>query len=135
MQHEHRRCPGHDCACEVGRVRGFVEPCAVLLISERESHGYDLLTRLAEFGIDPESIDPGTLYRTLRRLERDGILRSEWSTEGVGPARRIYQITPEGLDFLRAWRQSVIGIRASLDGFLTACEGVLGEDIQVDKQV
>jgi len=125
MHHEHDRCASRSCSCEVGRLRGFVEPCAVLLLAEREAHGYDLLSRLADFGIDPASIDPGTLYRTLRRLERDGILRSEWSTEGVGPARRIYQVTPEGFDFLRAWQQSVEGIRASLDGFLTACESAL----------
>lgn len=128
MHHDHRGHPEHHGAYEVGRLRGFIEPCAVLLIAERESHGYDLLTRLSQFGIEAESVDPGTLYRTLRRLERAGILHSKWSTEGVGPARRIYQVTAEGLDFLRAWRQSLLDIRGNLDGFLTACDEVLGEE-------
>lgn len=124
--HPHHGPAGYACGCEVGRLRGFVEPCLVLLLSQRQAHGYDLLSRLGEFGIAPESVDPGTLYRTLRRLERAGILSSEWSTEGVGPARRIYQVTAEGLDFLRVWREAVRGIRDSLGGFLAACDEVLG---------
>lgn len=102
-----------------------MEPCAVLLLSAGPAHGYDLLPRLAEFGLDAQAIDAGTLYRTLRRLEEDGVLRSEWSTEGSGPARRVYSVTPEGYEFLRSWHTSVQGIVETLGTFLSSCREAL----------
>jgi DNA-binding PadR family transcriptional regulator len=105
-----------------------LEPLAVLLIAEAPAHGYDLLPRLVEFGLDAQNVDPGTLYRTLRRLEDDGILRSEWSTDGSGPARRVYSVTPEGYEFLRSWHTAIAGIRESLGRFLGASGGVLGRE-------
>lgn len=127
---KHHRCRSarQGCACEVGRLRGFVEPCAVLLLADSPAHGYDLLPRLAQFGLQAESIDAGTLYRTLRRLEEDGILRSEWSTEGSGPAKRVYTVTPEGHEFLRAWYASVEDIRDHLDAFLRECRQTLDRE-------
>ena len=44
----------------------------------------------------------GGVYRTLRSLERLGLVRSEWQTSAVGPARRTYYITPEGVHSLEA---------------------------------
>ncbi|MFP5317794.1 MAG: PadR family transcriptional regulator [Acidimicrobiia bacterium] len=65
----------------------------LVLLSDRESHGYDLALRLAPFGIEP---DMAGLYRTLRSMDRAGDLRSEWSTSSKGPARRVYGLTEEG---------------------------------------
>jgi PadR family transcriptional regulator, regulatory protein PadR len=122
------RSTSHPCACEVGRLRGFLEPCAVLLLAAKPVHGYDLLPRLAQFGLEAEAIDAGTLYRTLRRLEQDGILKSEWSTEGSGPAKRIYTVTAEGYEFLRSWYASVEAIRGNLDVFLRECRETLDRE-------
>jgi len=43
------------------------------------------------------------IYRHLRELEENGWVVSQWETEGAGPAKRVYQITPEGLDVLSYW--------------------------------
>ena len=43
------------------------------------------------------------IYRHLRELEAEGLVQSEWQTEGTGPARRIYHLTPEGDDALSLW--------------------------------
>lgn len=128
MRGHRRHGPGHchpgpdgGCWCEIGRLRGFLEPVVVLLVAKAPCHGYDLLPRLGEFGMQVQGTDPGTLYRTLRRLEDDGILQSHWATDGAGPARRVYSVTREGYEFLRAWRAAVAGIQACLDKFLAAC--------------
>lgn len=121
------RChpPGGRCECSVGRLRGYIEPCAVLLLAERPAHGYDLLPRLSKFGLEAKSVDAGTLYRTLRRLEEEGILTSDWHTSGGGPARRIYRVTPAGFEFLRAWQSSIEDIKANLDVFCRSCQAIL----------
>lgn len=84
----------------------FIEPCLLLLLLERPAHGYDLITRLREFGF-AEDQDPGMVYRNLRRLEEQGAITSEWDTSGAGPARRLYEVTDEGKDLLNAWADNM----------------------------
>jgi PadR family transcriptional regulator, regulatory protein PadR len=70
-------------------------------------YGYSLIQRLAEQGL---TIDQGTLYPLLRRLEDQGLLRSEWQIEESRP-RRYYVISDQGADVLRQlsteWRDLV----------------------------
>jgi poly-beta-hydroxybutyrate-responsive repressor len=98
-------------------VRGFVQPWLLLLLLQKPSHGYELMERLGQDEEIPDA-DPGLLYRTLRQLEEDGLVRSTWDTEGKGPARRLYEVTPEGVDYLHAWAVNVRRTRERLDRFL-----------------
>jgi poly-beta-hydroxybutyrate-responsive repressor len=84
-----------------GLPRNYVRSCILLLISEEASHGYDLLGRLESLGV--AGADAGGLYRTLRSMEQEELLRSHWEVSKAGPARRKYEITDEGMDWLRAW--------------------------------
>jgi poly-beta-hydroxybutyrate-responsive repressor len=65
------------------------------------AYGYELTQRLAQAGL-PES-DSGTVYRTLRQLERAGLVSSFWDTSESGPARRMYSLTQAGEAFLAGW--------------------------------
>jgi PadR family transcriptional regulator PadR len=84
-----------------GLPRSFLRSCLLLLIAERPSYGYDLQQGLKELGM--ASADPGGLYRTLRALERDGLVDSMWDVSDVGPPRRVYKLTDDGMDWLHAW--------------------------------
>lgn len=85
----------------IGLPKNFIRPCLLLLLSERPSHGYDLLERLAGLGL--KAIDPGGLYRALRAMEQEGLVVSRWEPSELGPARRTYSTTDEGKDWLHAW--------------------------------
>jgi poly-beta-hydroxybutyrate-responsive repressor len=74
--------------------KNFLTSCLLLLLRERPDHGYDLVERLAPFGFDGS--DPGRVYRALRLLESRGHVRSAWRPSAVGPARRVYELTPTG---------------------------------------
>lgn len=65
------------------------------------AYGYELTQRLAQAGL-PQS-DSGTVYRTLRQLERAGLVSSFWDTSESGPARRMYSLTQAGEAFLAGW--------------------------------
>jgi DNA-binding PadR family transcriptional regulator len=69
---------------------------AVLSQLNEEQYGYSLLKLLSEQGLE---LDQGTLYPLLRRLESQGLLSSDWNTEGPRP-RRYYVISPEGQEVL-----------------------------------
>jgi len=106
-----------------GLPRNFIRPCLLLLIAEQPSHGYDLLEQLREMGIT--AIDPGGLYRALRALDRDGLVSSAWELSRVGPARRTYQLTEEGREWLHAWAGALRESRNILGRFLRRYETAL----------
>src|SRR3954451_24924718 len=70
--------------------RNFLRPCILLLLRESPAHGYDLLERAQAFGFTRN--DPGGLYRALRALEDEGLVKSFWEPSAQGPDRRIYEI-------------------------------------------
>ena len=100
--------------------RNFVRPCVLLLLREHPAHGYDLLERLRTFGFSPS--DPGRLYRALRGLEADGLVRSAWEPSESGPNRRIYELTREGMEELHEQAHALVVAGAALERFLTRYE-------------
>ena len=101
------------------RPRNWLTPVTlVLLLREESSYGYELMEGLEEFGF--EQISAGTLYRTLRRTEKEGLSKSEWDTSEGGPARRIYTITEAGEEYLAAWAQACEQYQNVMDSFARA---------------
>lgn len=73
-------------------------------------YGYALVQSLEEKGV---AIDPNTLYPLLRRLEKQGLLQSNWETGGSKP-RKYYQRTPEGnriyMELKNHWKLMAAGL-------------------------
>ena len=67
------------------------------------SYGYELIRNIQTYGFIDGQAPPGMVYRHLRQLEEEGLVSSEWKTEGSGPAKRMYCITPEGREVLAIW--------------------------------
>lgn len=97
-------------------LRRGVVVLAVLSQLDTARYGYSLIQRLVEQGID---IEEGTLYPLLRRLEKQGLLYSEWDTSESRP-RKYYRISAAGqavLTALRAeWEETVAVMRRLLEG-------------------
>ncbi len=95
--------------------KNFLIPYLLLLLRQWNAHGYQLLQQLVAFGF--AAVDPATVYRTLRHLEKDGLVSSRWDTGHEGPARRVYTITDAGIAFLQTWAASLEQYRQALDAF------------------
>ncbi|GAA3338244.1 PadR family transcriptional regulator [Amorphoplanes nipponensis] len=65
---------------------------ACLLVLIRPNYGYALLDLLAQRGF---SVDANTLYPLLRRLEKQGLLTSDWNTDEARP-RKFYRTSAAG---------------------------------------
>src|SRR5829696_5918865 len=83
------------------RPRNWLTPVALVLLREESFYGYELMEGLEQFGF--EQISAETLYRTLRRTEKEGLSTSEWETSEGAPPRRMYTITEAGESYLAAW--------------------------------
>ena len=91
----------------------------VLLLSLRNwnLHGYKLIQELTRFGFT--SIDQGNVYRTLRQLEKDDLVKSEWDTTTGGPAKRIYSITEAGEAYLRTCTDALEQYQSVINRFFS----------------
>ena len=96
--------------------RSWLTPYLLMMLRSWNAYGYELVRRLAVFGFG--SIDPGTVYRALRELEREGFVTSSWDTSVTsGPARRVYTITDVGIGYLGQQAAILEGYRRMLDHF------------------
>jgi PadR family transcriptional regulator PadR len=98
------------------RVERFAEPAVLLLLRERPVHGYELLEQLPE--VTGERVDMGNLYRFLRLLESEGIVRSEWNDKASGPSKRVYELTDEGHALLDEWATALRDAQTRTNSFL-----------------
>lgn len=85
------------------KVERYIQPSLLLALKMKTSYGYELIQEIAQFGFVEGQAPPGMIYRHLRELEERGLVSSEWETDGTGPAKRVYQITAEGLEVLDFW--------------------------------
>ncbi len=101
--------------------RNFLVPVILLTLREWNSYGYELVERMTALGF--ETMNPGTLYRTLRQMEKDGLCESKWETSSGGPARRMYSITAIGEAYLEMWAAALEQYRHTLDNFFRLYTG------------
>lgn len=90
----------------------------LLVLSQlrKPTYGYSLVKKLGDSGIP---MDANTLYPLLRRLEGQGMLKSQWDT-GENKPRKYYRITPEGQEVLEKtkefWKDFSVKVDTLLEG-------------------
>ena len=84
------------------------------------AYGYQLVQELAKAGLP--AFDSATVYRTLRQLERAGLVSSFWDTSSSGPARRMYTLTKAGEGVLSLWVDVLSHYQSVLQRALRAYE-------------
>ena len=102
--------------------KNFLAPCILLLLGERPAHGYDLLSRLAGIGLgEPRGkaryADSGAVYRTLHRLEGDGLVCSDRARSTGAGRRRMFALTTAGRDELHRCAQGLSETSRQLEAF------------------
>ena len=85
--------------------KNWLVPVLLLMLREWSSYGYELMEKMAAFGLT--TMNAGTFYRTLRQMEKNGMVSSNWDTSEGGPARRVYSITEAGENYLKFWASSL----------------------------
>lgn len=118
----------------MGNLYRFVEPVVLLLLKKKgKSYGYDLSGALQEHALTDAEIERGALYRTLRQLEGNGNVWSDWETDKAGPARRVYRLTAKGERHLEEWATVLEHVSKSMARFVKDTKGVLKQGAAVKK--
>src|SRR5690625_4200040 len=95
--------------------RGTITLAVLSQLSETQ-YGYSLVTMLGEKGI---SVETGTLYPLLRRLEKQGLLDSKWDTNVARP-RKYYLLSKTGKEvfdlLVIEWKRIVLSLNQVIEG-------------------
>ncbi len=121
---------GRDPSGTIGRN---IEPFLLLELVRQPSYGYELIRRLAGYGFRRATDEPGVVYKVLRSLEDHGSILSTWATQESGPARRYYEITPEGREILRHRIGQLRRARDRIEQILREYMQLSGEDPEADE--
>lgn len=100
-------------------LKGHLDLLLLQVIADQPAHGYQLVCQLRDRSEGTFDVAEGTLYPALHRMERKGLVTSDWDDSGPR-RRRVYRITTDGLRALRMrrqeWSQFTRGVTAVLGG-------------------
>ena len=94
--------------------RAFLQFITLFLISQGPKYAYEIkadILKLSKGGFD---IDRNNLYKKLRSLEKDGMLKSQLEPSVKGAQRKYYTITPQGKSLLNKSRDTLYPLLSSL---------------------
>lgn len=86
--------------------KGSAEVLILSLLEERDRHGYEIAKLIDERSGGALTFHVASLYPTLYRLERRGLIQGRWLERPGTRRRRFYRLTPAGLATLNQQRQS-----------------------------
>jgi len=110
----------------MGNLYRFIEPLVLYLLKKHgKTHGYELIGALQDHALTDSTVEPGALYRTLRRLEENNLVASSWDISGVGPARRVYELTEAGEEHLLEWMVILDHLARSMARFVSEMDEIL----------
>ena len=124
-------CIGGPCWSGPGRGGGrdraaLLEPAVLAALAEQSAHGYDLRRAVEEMSEGTVVVDPGGIYRVLRRLDEEGFVGSTWVEGEFGPQRREYRLTADGTELLSYWREDLARRERAFHSVVAAIDRSLG---------
>ena len=99
------------------QARGNLDMLLLAIVADGPAHGYSVLQALRDRSAEVFDMPEGTVYPALHRLEKAGLLASDWDTS-TGRKRRVYSVTKRGQSVLAAKR-------VEWGGYVQAVEAVL----------
>jgi transcriptional regulator len=101
-------------------LQGTLDLLVLRAVQLEAQHGYGVVQRLKQLTRGTFHFHPGSVFPALYRLEREGYLRSHWSTSEHNRRAKYYALTAAGRRRLaaerRSWEAAALAIRRVLEG-------------------
>ena len=99
-------------------LRGSLDLLILKTLSMGPMHGWGISQSVQRMSAGVLEVNQGSLYPALQRLEKEGLIFSEWGVTENNRKARYYHVTPAGGEFLRVevenWERFVKGLNAVL---------------------
>ena len=107
-------------------LKGVLEGCVLLVVSEKETYGYEMVARLKEVGF--KDIIGGTVYPLLQKLEKNGYLSSRMKPSPDGPDRKYYSITTAGVEHYEQFKIQWANFSENVDAVIRNHEVMMNDE-------
>jgi len=95
-------------------VKGTLEMLALRVLTRGEMHGWGIAQRIQQWSRDVLTVEEGSLYQALYRLEMRGLVASEWRVSEHNRRAKFYALTRAGRKHLELekgnWERAVLAI-------------------------
>jgi DNA-binding PadR family transcriptional regulator len=95
-------------------VAASAKPLLLSILASGESYGYEIIQKVRELSGGEIEWSDGMLYPVLHRLERDGLVDSEWKEADTGRERKYYFISDKGRKTLGEERRQWLKVHNTL---------------------
>ena len=99
-------------------LRGSLDLLVLKTLSLEPMHGWGISQRVQQLSGSVLEVNQGSLYPALQRLEKEGLITSEWGTTDNNRRARYYELTAAGRKSLgmelQDWRRFAAGLEAVL---------------------
>jgi PadR family transcriptional regulator, regulatory protein PadR len=99
-------------------LRGSLDLLVLKTLSLQPMHGWGISQRIQQISDGVLEVNQGSLYPALQRLEKQGLIASDWATTDNNRRARYYRITASGRRALgvelESWRRFTVGLEAVL---------------------
>lgn len=99
-------------------LRGSLDLLVLKTLSLAPMHGWGISQRIQQLSKGTLEVNQGSLYPALQRMEKDGLITSEWDTTDNNRRARYYRLTAAGRRALGAelesWRRFAAGLETVL---------------------
>lgn len=99
-------------------LKGHLDALLLAVLADGDAHGYAVIEALRERSGGLFDLPTGTIYPALHRLQRTGLISSQWE-DGAGRRRRVYTLTDAGRRALRAERTGWTEFSTAVSRLLT----------------
>ena len=84
------------------------------ILTSGESYGYEIIQQVRALSGGQIEWSDGMLYPVLHRLEREGLIESEWKDAESGRERKYYRLSQQGRKSLKSERQQWLAVHNTL---------------------
>ncbi len=105
-------------------IAASAKPIVLALLMTGESYGYQILQRVRLVSGGTLKWSSAMLYPVLHRLEKDGLIRSDWKPSEEGRMRKYYRLTDLGLREFTAEKERWFDVHDALTKFWARAEAV-----------
>ena len=100
-------------------LKGYIDTILMSLIETGPMYGYEIAKSVREISGETFELKEGTLYLSLKRLEKNGYVTSYWHDgESGGGRRKYYSVTEEGKIYIQSKRKEWSFMKGLIDKFL-----------------
>ena len=97
---------------------GTLDLLILRVVSAQPIHGYGIVKRIERISNDVLSVQQGSLYPALHRLEKKSFIQSDWQTGETKKPIKMYELTKDGIKQLEEekehWQRVSVAVNAVL---------------------